>query len=283
MIIDSHTHAWPRWPYQPPVPDDESRGKVEQLLHEMERNGVDQAVLVCARIDRNPDNNDYIFECIKRYPNRLIQFADVDCSWTATYHTPGAADRLAEAADKYRLKGYTHYLKGNDDGSWFFSDEGKRFFQTTADRGLIASIAMGPHQQAPLRKLAEQFPSIPFLCHHMSGAKAGEETPHPKLNGILASAKIPNIYIKMSGFAYVSQVSWDYPFSDTSWIVRAIYEHFGPDRLCWGSDYPVVRSYMTYQHALEAFRTHCPFIPEADKAKILGGTLHRLLTEGRST
>ncbi len=283
MIIDSHTHAWPRWPYQPPVPDDESRGKVEQLLHEMERNGVDQAVLVCARIDRNPDNNDYISECIKRYPNRLIQFADVDCSWTATYHTPGAADRLAEAADKYRLKGYTHYLKGNDDGSWFFSDEGKRFFQMTADRGLIASIAIGPHQQAPLRKLAEQFPSIPFLCHHMSGAKAGEETPHPKLNEILASAKIPNIYIKMSGFAYVSQVSWDYPFSDTSWIVRAIYEHFGPDRLCWGSDYPVVRSYMTYQHALEAFRTHCPFIPEADKAKILGGTLHRLLTEGRST
>jgi predicted TIM-barrel fold metal-dependent hydrolase len=283
MIIDSHTHAWPRWPYQPPVPDDESRGKVEQLLHEMERNGVDQAVLVCARIDRNPDNNDYISECIKRYPNRLIQFADVDCSWTDTYHTPGAADRLAEAADKYRLRGYTHYLRGNDDGSWFFSDEGKRFFQETAERGLIASIAMGPHQQAPLRKLAEQFPSIPFLCHHMSGAKASEETPHPKLNEILASAKIPNIYIKMSGFAYVSQVSWDYPFSDTSWIVRAIYEHFGPDRLCWGSDYPVVRSYMTYQHALEAFRTHCAFIPAADKAKILGGTLHRLLTKGHST
>ena len=36
MIIDSHTHAWPRWPYQPPVPDDESRGKIEQLLHEMD-------------------------------------------------------------------------------------------------------------------------------------------------------------------------------------------------------------------------------------------------------
>ena len=34
---------------------------------------------------------------------------------------------------------------------------------------------------------------------------------------------------------------------------------------------------MTYQHALEAFRTHCTFIPENDKAEILGGTLHRLL------
>ena len=281
MIIDSHTHAWPRWPYQPPVPDDESRGKIEQLIHEMDRHGVDQAVLICARIDRNPDNNDYIADCVKRYPNRLIQFADVDCSWTETYHTPGAADRLAEAADKYALKGYTHYLRGDDDGSWFFSDEGQWFFQGTADRGLIVSMAMGPHQQAPLRKLAAQFPSVPFLCHHMGVPKAGEEPPYPKLKEILASAKTPNIYIKISGFAYVSQISWDYPYSDTGWIVRAIYEHFGPSRLCWGSDYPVVRSHMTYQHALEAFRTHCTFIPDADKAQILGGALHRLLTEGQ--
>ena len=181
MIIDSHSHAWPRWPYQPPVPDGDSRGRFEQLLHEMDRHGVDQAVLVCARIDHNPDNNDYIFECTKQYPDRIIQFADVDCSWTDTYHTPGAADRLAEAADKYALKGYTHYFRGDDDGSWFFSDEGQRFFQTTADRGLIASLAMGPNLQAPLRKLAAQFPSITFLCHHMGWGKSRGRTPLSEL------------------------------------------------------------------------------------------------------
>ena len=247
----------------------------------MDQHGVDQAVLVCARIDHNPDNNDYIFERSKQYPDRIIQFADVDCSWTDTYHTPGAADRLAAAADKYALKGYTHYFRGDDDGSWFFTDEGQRFFQTTADRGLISSLAMGPQLQAPLRKLATQFPSITFLCHHMGGARAGEEPPYPNLNEILASAKVPNINIKMSGFGYVSQVPWGYPYSDTGWIVRSLYEHFGPDRLCWGSDYPVVRSYMTYQHSIEAFRTHCTFIPDADKERILGDSLHRLLTVGQ--
>ena len=64
MILDSHTHAWDRWPYDPPVPDPESRGRVEQLLWEMDRNGVDQAIVVCARIDHNPDDNDYIAECV---------------------------------------------------------------------------------------------------------------------------------------------------------------------------------------------------------------------------
>ena len=172
MIIDSHTHAWPRWPYQPPVPDDESRGKIEQLLHEMDLHNVDKAVLVCARIDRNPDNNDYIAACVKRYPERLIQFADVDCSWTDTYHTDGAADRLKTAAETYNLKGYTHYLRGDDNGDWFFSEEGERFFHTTSEMGLIASIAMGSHQHEALRKIAAEFPSIPFLCHHM-GRRAG--------------------------------------------------------------------------------------------------------------
>ncbi len=279
MVIDSHSHAWPRWPYQPPVPDDTSRGAVEQLLFEMDRNGVDQAVLVCARIDQNADNNDYVAGCVERYPDRLQQFADVDCSWTATYHTPGAADRLAETARAWPIKGFTHYVKGDDDGSWFLSEEGLAFFQKAEAVGLIASLSIRPELHPVLRQVAERFPGLPLVCHHMAGARAEEPPPYPNLKEVLASAETPNIYVKMSGFSYVSQVKWGFPYSDTMWIVRALYEHFGPGRLCWGSDYPVVRSAMTYQQALEVFRTYCPFIPEGDKAEILGRTLHRLLTE----
>ena len=111
----------------------------------------------------------------------------------------------------------------------------------------------------------------------MAGSRAGEEAPQPNLQEILRSAEVPNICIKLSGFHYVSQVSWDYPYSDSLHVVRRLYEHFGPERLCWGSDYPVVRFNMTYQHALEAFRTHCPFVPPAHQELILGGNLERML------
>ena len=126
MIIDSHTHAWEYWPYEPPVPDHNSRGRAEQLLWEMDRNGVDKAVLVCARIEHNPHNNDYVAEQVRAHPSRLVQFADVDCSWSAEYHTRGAAARLKVAAAKYQLKGYTHYVKS--DTEWFASAEGLAFF-----------------------------------------------------------------------------------------------------------------------------------------------------------
>ena len=60
MIIDSHCHAWAYWPYDPPVPDPDRRGQADQLLFEMDVNGVDQALVVCAQIRHNPHNNAYV-------------------------------------------------------------------------------------------------------------------------------------------------------------------------------------------------------------------------------
>lgn len=272
MIIDSHSHAWEFWPYDPPVPDHGSRGNAELMLWEMDRHGVDRAVLVCARIEHNPGNNDYVFDVVQRHPDRFVQFADVDCSWTETYHTPGAADRLREAADAYGLKGFTHYLKS--DTEWFASDEGLAFFEVAAEKRLIASLALGPQWQPALRQLAQRFPTVPFLCHHMAGARVGDAD---RLAQITASAAVPNIHVKMSGFHYVAPTSWAYPYHETHDVVRALYDAFGADRLHWGSDYPVVRTHMTHQHALEAFRTHCDFIPAADRERILGPGLQALL------
>ena len=275
MIIDCHAHAWDYWPYEPEVPDPENRGRAEMLLHEMDLAGVDQAVLVCARIEHNPNNNDYGAECVRQYPDRFIQFADVDCSWSDTYHVPGAADRLAESVEKYRLKGFTHYLKGDTD--WFESREGLAFFEKAAELNQIASLALGPAWMPALRKLARRFPDTPFLCHHMAGVKVGEPLPRPMLNEVLASADVPNIHIKLSGFQYVSETAWEYPYSDCMWIVRKLYEYYGADRLCRASNYPPVARASTYRHSLAAVRSHCAFIAKADMDLVLGGNMARLL------
>jgi len=113
----------------------------------------------------------------------------------------------------------------------------------------------------------------------MSAVRLGSGTLKENVDQVLLSAQIPNIFIKLSGFAYTSQVEWEYPYQDIRWVVQAEYDRYGPQRMCWGSDYPVVRFYMTYRHALEAFRTHCSFIPTEDQNWILGGTLSRLLSQ----
>ena len=280
MIVDAHCHAWRYWPYDPPVPDPRSRPAVEQLLFEMDQCGVTEAVLVAARIDHNPDNNDYVAYCVRRFPERLYQFADVDCMWTPTYHKPGAAQRLADAVRIYDLRGFTHYVDSADDGSWFFSTDGQAFLRTVANLNQIVSIHLPVHLQPALRRLAEQFPDTPFVCHHMGYPLTTEGPGGSALNAILASAARPNIHIKLSGFHYAAPTGWEYPHADSHYVVRALYNQFGPERLHWGSDYPVVRWAMTYRQALEVIKTHCAdIIPAPDMDRVLGSSLHDLLQQ----
>jgi predicted TIM-barrel fold metal-dependent hydrolase len=280
MIVDSHSHAWRYWPYQPAVPDPTSRGVVEQLLFEMDQEGVDRAVLVAARIDHNPDNNDYVAECVRRYPDRLYQFADVDCAWTDTYHTPGAAQRLRDAVRAYQLRGFTHYIRPDDDGSWFIAEDGQAFLRTAAELDQIVSISHRADFLPVVRRLAREYPSLTFICHHMAGARAAEGPASKGLQEILSSAELPNIHVKLSGFHYVGPRAWEYPYPECRFVVQSLYEHFGPERLHWGSDYPVLRRAATYRQALEAVRTHCAFIAGKDRARILGDSLADLLNRG---
>ncbi len=275
MIVDSHCHAWRRWPYQPPVPDPASRALAENLLWEMDRHGVERACVVCARIDDNPDNNDYVADCVGRYPDRLIQLADVDCSWSPEYHTPGAAERLERAVDRYRLRGFTHYVKADDDGGWYRSEEGLAFFGKAAELGQIASIAAPARFEPVVRELAARFPRLVILRHHMAGARVDDRA---TLEAILPSAQLPNVHVKLSGFHYASPVPWAFPYPDCRPIAQALFDAFGPERLHWGSDYPVCQlRAMTYQQSLEAVRTHCGFIPPAAMARVLGDSLNELL------
>jgi predicted TIM-barrel fold metal-dependent hydrolase len=118
---------------------------------------------------------------------------------------------------------------------------------------------------------------VSFLCHHLGFPAFGKEKLAVNIEQILASASIQNIYLKVSGFAYAAARTWDFPYADIQWILKSEYQAFGPHRLCWGSDYPVVRSFMTYPQSLEVLRSHCPFIPAEEMQLILGGNLQKLL------
>ena len=279
MIIDSHCHAWETWPYDPPVPDADSRGRMGQLVYEMDAAGVDQALLVCAQINHNPRNNEYVAGAARDFGGRIHPVADLDCEWSPTYHTPGAAGRLRAMAERFGLRGFTHYLRRDEDGAWLHSEEGQAVFAAAQELGLLASLACFPHQQPAVRAIAQRFPLVPVLVHHLGLVHVGAHSRLENMRQVLESAEVSNIYIKVSGFAYPAKQGWEYPYPESQETLRALYEHFGPRRLVWGSDYPVVNYFMTYRQSLEALRTHCEFIPAGEKEWILGGNLARLLEQ----
>ena len=274
-ILDSHCHAWRVWPYPPLVPDELSRGTIDQLIYEMDVHGVEQAMVVCAAIENNPDNVEYVSFAQSRYPGRLQVIADLDCTWHETYHQAGSADRLRALADRYQLTGITHYVGAANDG-WLTSKEADELLTVAGERRLLFSLAASPLWQEDLRVLARRHPDVPILCHHLGGASAGADP--ALLRTLLESASCPNIYIKASGFHYASSRGWDYPWPDAIELFRQIFEVFGPERLCWASDFPASTRHTTYRQSLEAFRTHCTFLGADGLDQVLGGTLRRILS-----
>jgi predicted TIM-barrel fold metal-dependent hydrolase len=263
------------------VPDKGSRGSIEQLLYEMDTHGVEQALVVCAAIGENPDNAEYVSLARQRHPSRLHVVADLDCPWSTTYHHPGSAARLRALADRYQLAGFTHYLEERNDG-WLLGDEAEELFSVAAERALLVSLAVGPAWQADLRVIARRHPSVPVLCHHLGELRSGEGHGHAGLEEVVASASVPNLFVKVSGFHYASQRGWDHPWPDAVAIFRRIFDAYGPARLCWGSDFPASTRFCTFRQSLEVVRQHCPFLTPPDLRLVLGGTLRSLLATAQT-
>jgi predicted TIM-barrel fold metal-dependent hydrolase len=277
-LLDCHCHAWERWPYLPEVPDERTRGSVELLLHEMDCHGVEQATIVCAAIDRNPDNVEYVSRAREKHPGRLHVIADLDCSWHDTYHRPGAAGRLRALLDRHQLAGFAHYAGEHNDG-WLLGEEADRLFALAAERHLIVSLGVNPAWQADLRVLAARHPSVPVLCHAIGVIAADDGLDSPGLAEVLASAQVANIMIKVSGFPYVSARPWDYPWPAGVAALERIHAAYGPRRLLWGSDFPACTRYTTYRQSLEVLRSHCHFLDAGALRLILGENLRALLVQ----
>lgn len=278
MILDAHCHTWERWPYQPAVPDPESRGRVEQLLYEMDAAQVERALIICAAIGDNPHNVDYAMDAARRHAGRFVVFPDLESRWHPHYGTPGAAGRLEQALARWDFAGFTIYLDEATDGSWLTGAEGRAFFALAANRRLLASLSVLPHQMPAVARLAALHSTLPILCHHHAFLGPRTEATPGARDLVLAAAAQPNIFIKFSGMGNVAAPDDEYPYTRLSWITSAIRDAYGNDRLVWASDYPVSRKHMTYRQALAMTTRHGPFKP-GELSAVLGGTMARLLAD----
>ncbi len=251
---------------------------MEQLLWEMDQSGVSSACLVAANIERNPDNNVYIAACVQKYPGRLHHIAHIDCFWEPTYAAEGAADRLSGLVERFHPAGITKYF-GPEITDWPLSDEGTAFFSRAERLGLIVSLAARPGWQPQLREVARRFPAMQILLHHLGSFRAPGTNVEQAFDLLAGTLEQENVYVKLSGFHYGAVRSWNVPQVEAVEFARRIHGITGGRRLCWGSDYPVVkrdRSF-TYLQTIEMVRTHCSFLAADDLPYVLGGTIHSLL------
>ena len=87
----------------------------------------------------------------------------------------------------------------------------------------------------------------------------------------LAASEHPNIYCKLSGM--VTEADWKkWTVDDLRPFVDYALECFGPDRLMFGSDWPVCELAASYADVIDALRTLIEPLSAAEKDQIFGKT-----------
>lgn len=259
VIVDTHCHVTPYW-YEP----------VELLLFQMDRNGVEKAVLV--QIMGQYDN-DYQFECEARYPGRFASVVLVDPS------RPDALqqlERLAERGAKgVRLRADTRSPGDDPLAIWRKAQALGLPVTCNGTREMFAA--------EDFVEVIEALPDLPLIIEHLGSVNQpdGEAQPYPIRQKILGLARYPNVYIKIHGLGEICRrnmpVTTPFPFDrEGISILEMAYASFGPERMMWGSDYPPVSGREGYANALRLPMAELEAKPEAERGLIFGGVALKL-------
>ena len=251
VIVDTHVHVGQSW-YEP----------VETLLFQMERNGVDKAVLIQYR--GNYDNR-YEIECVRNYPGRFAAVVLVDTQ------RPDAPNTLAmwasEGAAGVRLAPDERSPGGDPLAIWRKASE---LGLVVSSLGTLETFAAGS-----FRLLVEELPDLKIVIEHLGGATPEPELDYGLFQKVLALAGVSNTYIKLPGFGEVLPRPLpfrDPPFDGPPPAVRMAYDAFGARRMMWGSDYPPSGSREGYANALRFPIEWIPFFSDEDKEWVFGRT-----------
>jgi len=191
--------------------------------------------------------------------------------------SPAVGDALAElrgGPDGSWLRGIRHGVQGEPDPEWLCRKDVWHGLAAVGAAGLVYELLTLPHQLPAARRTVAALPQVRFVVDHCSkpaiGADAGEWA-----ESIRSLAAHENVTCKLSGL--VTEADW------TSWDVAAlrpyfevVLDSFGPDRLMFGSDWPVCLLAATYEEWLGAAQELVSELSPDEQASIFSGTARRV-------
>ncbi|MDQ4058763.1 MAG: amidohydrolase [Actinomycetota bacterium] len=279
--VDAHVHVFKavgeRYPrtVHPMFPAD-MESRVEDLLHTMEKSGIEHAVLVPVS-----EHDDYLADCLREYPGR---FAGIGVL---------AADLSNDAGDAKRrfsevgIKGLRVHHLGHPEARKVEDLEAWPVLRLLLDLGGVVWLYVPARQLPLLEMILDRLDGLPVVLNHLGWPlpdefeidqlgrpSIKEQVPPPTLPIVERLASYDSVHVMFSGeYAFSDE---PFPYSDITDVVRAIYRVYGARRMLWASDYPWIKQDPGYEPQLNLIDHYLPELPEEERAAIMGGTAARL-------
>lgn len=234
-IIDAHQHCWQlaRPECSWPTPDLRAIYRdfgPQDFWREAAPRGVVGSVLVQSQ--PNEADTDYLLTLAERWPSILGVVGWTDLTREAA---PG---RIRALAQNPWLKGLRPMLQALPEDDWILHRANPDALSAMAVQGLVFDALVCPRHLPVLLELARRHPDLTIVIDHGAKPDIARGGLSGWQQGLKALASCPRVYCKLSGL--VIELAPGQPWEELLPYLDSVLEIFGPERVLWGSDWPVL-------------------------------------------
>jgi len=266
MTIDAHQHFW-KYDSNKHSWIDDSMSVIRQdfmpsdLEKVYDKNGIDGCVAVQA--DQTLEETDFLIRLSGKHNfiKGIVGWVDLRAE---------NVDSILEKYSKHeKVKGFRHIVQGEEDHNFLLRSDFLRGISFLEKYDLAYDILVFPHQLGATLEFVKRFPHQKFVIDHIAKPyiKDGYFDGWAVLMKEIAKQK--NVHCKLSGMITEADFhSWTAdqiePYMDL------VLSSFGPDRVMFGSDWPVCLVAGQYEEVKFLTTNFISKLSLTEQAKIMG-------------
>jgi L-fuconolactonase len=275
MHIDSHQHFWSYSATDYPwIGAGMERLARDYLPVDLEppaaAAGIGGTVAVQAR--QTLEETHWLLELADRHPliRGVVGWVDL--------RSPAVADQLAAFVAREKFVGVRHVVQDEPDPQFLLGEEFIRGLKQLRPFGLTYDLLLTPQQLPAAVELVASLPEQPFVLDHLAKPRVATWTQAVDRDSwrrdMEALANHKNVCCKLSGL--VTEAAWrQWRRADFTPYLDVALAAFGPERLMFGSDWPVCLLSGDYAEVAGVVQDSVAQLSAAEQEAIWGGAATR--------
>ena len=181
--------------------------------------------------------------------------------------SPDINAQLDEFCADKKFKGVRHLVESEPSDDWLVQPAVLKSLRQLSARGLSYDLLVHTRHLKHVPRVAESCPDLLFVIDHLAKPPIARNEIDEWSAALKPLARYPNMYAKLSGL--VTEANWtSWTTDDLRPYVDVALESFGPDRMMFGSDYPVCLLAASYERVLDSFQEILKSLSDVDRDKI---------------
>ena len=278
MIVDAHHHLWdPDRADYPWLTDELASIRrpfgATDLAPLLASEGVEATVLVQTRSSIDETREFLSTASVVPFIRGVVGWVDL-----TDPAVEGTLAALRDGPGGDRLVGIRHQVHDESDPDWLLRADVRRGLAAVARSGLTYDLLVRARELPAARELVASMPDVCFVIDHLAKPPIRDGAFQPWADLVTSFSGFANVAWKLSGL--VTEADWArWTPADLAPFVDHALAVFGPERLIFGSDWPVCLLAAPYPRVVAAARELTSGLSASERAAVFGEnarTVYRL-------